>query len=148
MMAVLFKDLSSACRQVASIRLVITGVGDGSSVRLEAVAEGQCGMVEVRRSNVDVGYVELAFHELVIPHGGPKLVERDREVCGLHLSTQRLSQRAGKPSRCVDVPFEARNEEWLEERDPLDMVPMRMSDQKVTSKQDLAGLSLCDKLLA
>ena len=117
--------------RTADRRLVIGGVHDRCAVDLEPVAEGQRRVVEVPRRDGDVVDLELAFDEIVVLDRRAEVEELDREVGVLHLARQRLVDRLVEAPGPVDVPHVAGHEEGREERQPLDVVPVRVPDEQV-----------------
>src|SRR5262249_41907761 len=61
---------------------------------------------------------------------GAELIKGDREIVILHLSGERLAQRRAGTLWAVDVPFGAARKQRIEERDALDVIPVRMADQQ------------------
>ena len=131
-------NVGLADREVASVgqmlvvRFVIGRVHHGRSVCLEPISETQRRVIEVLRRHGDVTDLDDAFDEIVVVDSGSHLVGGDREVRILHLACQRVPDRVAQSARPVDVPGVPGSEQRGEERDPLDVVPVRVTDQQVT----------------
>ena len=104
-------------RQRARVRLVITGIHHRRRVGLQPKSERERGMVQIAGRDLDVVDVERTLDQVVIADPGPALVERDGEIGVLHLPGQVFAQRLAEPLGPVDVPFVARHEQRIEERD-------------------------------
>ena len=109
-------------------RLVVGDVAHGGAVALQAVRERERRVVEVLRAHHDVVDVEHALDELVVVDPASELIDRDGEVRIAHLGGERLAQRFVHASRPVDIPL-ARAVERGEERQALDVVPVRVAEQ-------------------
>ena len=129
MAQILARDLSFPASQRAGVGLVIAAINHGHPVRLEPIAEGQGGVVQVMRGDLDIVDDERAFDKVVIANRGLKLIERDREIGVLHLPGQGFAQRLAEPLGSVDVPFAAGDKKRSKKRDALDVIPMGMADQ-------------------
>mmetsp|Transcript_5577 Transcript_5577/g.15690 ORF Transcript_5577/g.15690 Transcript_5577/m.15690 type:complete len:520 (-) Transcript_5577:250-1809(-) len=161
------------------VRLVVGDVAQrhlGLGI-LQAVAEGEAGMVQVVRRDADVAadllaegfglgvavaiilvlliivaigintarggrrrrrrslppQVELALGEIVVPDVGPQVVEIDGEVIVLHLPGERIANTPGAAPGAVHVPRHAGDEQRDEERESLDMIPVRVGDEDVAA---------------
>jgi glutamate-5-semialdehyde dehydrogenase len=75
--------------------------------------------------------IELALDEVVVLDRGAEVEELDREVGVLHLARERLVDRRVEAAGPVHVPHVARHEQRREERQPLDVVPVRVPDEQV-----------------
>ncbi len=60
-------------------------------------------------------------------------VQGDGEVGVVHLGGEHVLERLADAARAVNVPFRIRNEEGREERQTLNVVPMRVRDQDVAA---------------
>ena len=90
-------------------------------------------MVEILRGDANVFDRKLAFHYFMILHVCGERVQRDREVGVIHLRREHFAERLAKPARPVNVPLIARHKERREERQALDMIPMRVRDEDVAA---------------
>ena len=73
-------DLPLATGDLAGERLMVAGIDNHATVRLEPVAQRQRGVVEVLRPDMDILDLELALDQLMVADGGTELVDGDREV--------------------------------------------------------------------
>src|SRR5262249_60448663 len=73
--------------------------------------------------------------QVMKPDRRAALRERDREIRVLHLSRQGHLELLAETPRGVDVPLVAAGEEGGEERESLDVIPMRVRDQEVTAQR-------------
>src|SRR5215472_11365855 len=89
-------------------------------------------MVQVVGRDFDIIDIESAFHEVVITNSGTKLIRCYRKIGVLHLARERFAQRLVEPPRTVDIPLGSGNKERGNERNPLNMIPVRVADQDVT----------------
>src|SRR5262249_30887783 len=80
-----------------------------------------------------VVYHEAAFDEVVVADRRAELCERHGKVRVLHLTSQRLLELLPEPAGSVDVPFVTAPEERREEREPLDVVPVRVGDHQMAA---------------
>ena len=96
-------------------------------------------MIQIVGGDLDIVDIEGALDEVVIANLGPALIERDREVCILHLPGQGFTQGLAQALRAVDVPFVAGHKKRSEEWDALDVIPMRVADQDVAAQAFSAG---------
>ena len=129
MAQILARDLSFPASQRAGVGLVIAAINHGHPVRLEPIAEGQGGMVQVMRGDLDIVDDERAFDKVMIADAGLELIERDREIGVFHLPGQGFAQRLAEPLGSIDVPFAAGDKKRSKKRDALDVIPMGMADQ-------------------
>ena len=109
-------------------RLVVGDVAHGGAVALQAIRERERRVVEVLRAHHHVVDVERALDELVVADPAFELIDRDGEVRIAHLGGERLAQGFVHASRAVDIPL-ARTVERGEERQALDVVPVRVAEQ-------------------
>mmetsp|Transcript_28434 Transcript_28434/g.66726 ORF Transcript_28434/g.66726 Transcript_28434/m.66726 type:complete len:387 (-) Transcript_28434:18-1178(-) len=86
-----------------------------------------------RRRSLLPPHVEVALSEVVIPDVGPEVVEVDGEVIVLHLPGERIANAPGATARTVHVPRHAGDEQRDEEREALDVIPVRVGDEDVSA---------------
>src|SRR5882672_2454758 len=67
-------DITDAVGERPRMRLVITGVNDGHPVRLQPIAQRHRRMVQVLRTDLDVGEGKDAFGEIVIADSSAELL--------------------------------------------------------------------------
>ena len=118
---------------------VITAIDHSHPIDLQPIAERERWMIQVLGGNLDVVDLEGALDQVVIANPGAALIERDREVGILHLPGKGLTQGLAEAVRAVDVPFVAGHEQRREERDALDVIPVRMADQDMAARALSAG---------
>ena len=70
----------------------------------------------------------MACHEGSGSDIGPELLKRHREIIVLHLPRQALSDRHLEAAWRTNIPLVASDKKWLEEWEPLDMVPMSVRE--------------------
>src|SRR4030095_3430193 len=118
-------------RLIASVRFVVSRVDDGCSTHVEAIAQRQRRMVQVACCDPPTVEVKGPLNEVVEANGRPKLLQGERKVRVLHLASQGLLQAVSQSSWSIDIPGVARYKERREKRKPLDVVPMRVGNEKV-----------------
>ena len=121
-------------------RLVVGDVAHGGAVALQSIRKRERRVVEVLRAHHHVVDVEHALDELVVADPASELIDRDGEVRIAHLCGKRLAKRFVHATRAVNAPL-ARAVERGEERQSLDVVPMRMAEQKRTRRRFPVGRS-------
>src|SRR5258708_20386512 len=87
----------------------------------------------------DVVDIECAFDKIVIMNCGFELIRRYGKISVLHLTCERFAQGLVETLGTVDVPLIARHKERGEERDALDVIPMRVTDEDMTAQPFAAG---------
>src|SRR5207247_711568 len=85
------------------------------------------------RLHAHLSDAEEALVELRVVDTAPQLTELDGEVRVLHLPGHRLLEAPLEAARRVDVQLGPGQERGDEERDALDVVPMRVADEEVES---------------
>ncbi len=121
-----------AARERWRMRLVVGGVDERRAVGLDPVAERQRRVVHVVGGDADVVDLDAAFDQVVVADLGGELLDRDRKIGVLHLARERLADRRPEAARSVDVPLEVPLEQRRQERQALDVVPVRMADEDMT----------------
>src|SRR6266853_314501 len=119
-------------RLIAGMRFVVGRVDDGRPAHVEAIAQRQRRMVQVARCDAPTVEAKGALNEVVEVNCRPKLLQSEWEIRVLHLSSQGLLQAVPQSSRSIDIPGIARHKERREKRKTLDVVPMRVGDEKVS----------------
>ena len=122
---------------VRAVRFVIGRVDDARAVRFQPIADGERGVVEILRGDAHVADREPALDHFVKMHVRGERVQRDREVGIIHLPGEHVAQRLAEAARAVDVPLVARDEERREERQTLNVIPVRVRDQDVAALRGL-----------
>src|SRR6185436_18129376 len=107
---------------------------DRGSIRFEPVAERERGMIEIAGGDLDLVDIERAFDQVVISDRGRELIGRHRKIGVLHLTGQRLAQGLVETLGAIDVPLTARNKQRREERNALDVIPMRVTDEDAAAQ--------------
>jgi hypothetical protein len=82
----------------------------------------------------DIVDVEGAFDKIVITNCSSELIRCDGKVSVLHLTGERFAQGLVETLGTVNVPLVARYEERGEERDPLNVIPVRVTDEDMTAQ--------------
>src|SRR6266511_1456772 len=91
-------------------------------------------MIQIVGGDFDIVDIKGALNEVVIANLGSALIQREGEIGILHLPGQGFAQRLAEALRAVYVPFVAGHKKRSEERDALDVIPMRMTDQDVAAQ--------------
>jgi hypothetical protein len=120
---------------------MIAAIDNCRAIRLQPVSQRQRRMVQVMSDDSDVVDVEGAFDKIVIANCSSELIRRDGKVSVLHLTGERFAQGLVKTLGTVNVPLVARYEERGEERDPLNVIPVRVTDEDMT-RNPLAPLDI------
>src|SRR5262245_40909027 len=93
----------------------------------------------------DVVDIEGAFDKIVIMNCSSELIRCYGKISVLHLTSERFAQGLVETLGTVDVPLIATHKKRGEERDALDVIPMRVTDKDVTAQASGAG---CHQALA
>src|SRR5438034_739670 len=117
-----------AAPEGAAERLVVARVDDRGAVGLEAVAERYGGVVEVLRDDPRAADRVRALAQVREAERGGELAQGHREIRELHLAGERLVERAF-PLRAVEGDRVPRVERRREEREALDVVPVRVAEE-------------------
>ena len=96
---------------------------------LKPVSKRQRGVIQVAGPDCDVSDPNGSFYQLMVSDLCAELVQLYREVGILHLAFESVAQRLAHSLGGVKVPLIASRKERSEERDALDVVPMRMADK-------------------
>src|SRR5260370_27964517 len=91
-------------------------------------------MVQIVGRHLYGSDLEGAFDEIVIMNRGPEVVWCHRKIAVLHLTGERFAQGLAQALGAVDVPFVAGRKQRREERDALDVIPMRVADENVAAQ--------------
>src|SRR5262245_393072 len=113
---------------------MITAIDNRRAICLQPVSERQGRMVQVMSDDFDVLDMECAFDKIVITNCSCELIRRDGKVGVLHLTCERFAQGLVETLGAVNVPLVARYEERGEERDALDVIPVRVADEDMTAQ--------------
>ena len=92
-------------------------------------------MVEVHGRHAHVADLDLVAAELVHVDGGGQIAEPDREVFRFHLPAQHLFEAATWPWGAVDVDGHFVRVRRYEEREALDVIPVRVTDEEVDGER-------------
>ena len=82
----------------------------------------------------DVVDIEGAFDKIVVMDCSSELIRCYGKISVLHLTSERFAQGLVETLGTIDVPLIARHKKWSEERDALDVIPMRVTDEDVTAQ--------------
>src|SRR5262245_64003812 len=113
---------------------MVAAIDNCRAIRLEPVSQRQRRMVQVMSDDFDVVDVEGAFDKIMIANCSSELIRRDGKVGVLHLTGERFAHGLVKTLGTVNVPLVARYEERGEERDPLNVIPVRVADEDMTAQ--------------
>lgn len=139
MLEVLALKFTRPVRQLSRVRFVIGRINNHCPTGLKPVSERERWMIEVARSDGDIVDLKRTLDEFMVADFGAKLVELNRKVSILHLPRESVAQRFAHAFRSVDVPLAAGRKEGSEEGNALDMVPVRMTDQDMTTRRRFVG---------
>ena len=126
--------------QFVVVGLVVGGVHHDRTIRFEPVSERQRRMVEEPRLDTDVSDVEPALDQVLVGDRCGELIDRHWKVRVLHLAGEDLGKRSAEAARTRDLPMASLSEERREERQPLDVVPVGVTDQDVAVDRLATGL--------
>src|SRR5262249_6678919 len=127
-------DIPVTAGQAPRVGLMIGAIYNGRAIRLEPVSERQRRMVQVMSGDFDVVDIEGAFDKIVIMNCSSELIRCYGKISVLHLTCERFAQGLVETLGTVDVPLIARHKERCEERDALDVIPMRVTDEDMTAQ--------------
>src|SRR5262245_8493139 len=127
-------DIPMSSGQLPRVRFMIAAIDNRRAICLQPVSERQRWMVQVMGDYFDVLYMEGSFDKIVITNCSCELIRRDGKVGVLHLTGERFTQGLVETLGTVDVPLIGRHEERGEERDPLDVIPVRVADEDMTAQ--------------
>src|SRR5215475_8423025 len=116
------------------MRLVIRCINDRSTIGLNPVAKRQRGVIQVAGPDRGISDLKGSFYQLMVSDLCAELVQLYREVGILHLAFESVAQRLAHSHGGVHVPLIASRKQRSEERDAVDVVPMRMADKNVPLK--------------
>jgi hypothetical protein len=80
----------------------------------------------------DIFDIEGTFDKIVIMNCSFELIRCYGKISILHLTSERFAQRLVETLGTIDVPLIARHKQRGEERDALDVIPMRVTDEDMT----------------
>src|SRR6266853_1548567 len=90
-------------------------------------------MVQVLRFNKYFANPEETLLQFRVVDVAYKVLKLNGKVRILHLAGKRILETALKCNRAVDVQFSAGKESGSEEWKPLNMIPVRVTDQKMNT---------------
>ena len=90
-------------------------------------------MVQVLRFNKNFANPEETFLQLRVVDVAREVLKLNGKVRILHLARERFLETALLRNRAVDVQFSAGKESRSEEWKPLNMIPVRVTDQKMNT---------------
>jgi hypothetical protein len=76
----------------------------------------------------------LTLYQVVIPDGRRHVPELHREIGALHLATEDVLHGLLKTSRRIDIPLAAWIENRGEERESLNVIPVRVANQNMPAQ--------------
>ena len=82
----------------------------------------------------DVVNLERAFDKIVIMNCSSELIRCYGKISVLHLTCERFAQGLVETLGTVNVPVIASHKKRGEERDALDVIPMRVTDEDMTAQ--------------
>src|SRR6476619_876343 len=87
----------------------------------------------------DIFDIEGTFDKIVIMNCSFELIRCYGKISVLHLTSERFAQGLVETLGTVTVPLIARHKKRGEERDALDVIPMRVTDEDMTAQIFGAG---------
>ena len=117
--------------RVQGVRLVIAGVDHGGAIDFEAKTECERGVVQILRGHANRTDLEDALRQVGVAEFGHQGIQVDGRVLVGHLPGEGGLQPPITPARGVHRPSRALDEERIEEREPLDVIPVGVADQQV-----------------
>ena len=122
-------------------RLMIAGIDDHHAVHFQPIPQRQHGVIQIPGGHCHAANFKLALPQVMKMDFCTQLIEGHWEIAVLHLTRERVPKRFTKPGRAVNVPtpmfVKQRGEEW----EPLNVIPMRVTDEQ-TSVQRGIGTGL------
>ena len=115
------------------IWLVIAAIGNRCAVGLKAVPQRQPRMIQVARRHLYIIDLKRAFQQIVVADFGTKLLGRYRKISVLHLAAQGVPDALMQPLGAINVPLPVWRKKRCKKRDALNVVPVRMTDEKVAA---------------
>ena len=113
---------------------MIAAVHDRRTISLQPITKRKRRMIEVARQDLYVADIEGPLDKVMIANRSPELIRGNREISVLHLPGQRFAHGLVKAPWAVDVPFIAGRKKRREKRNALNVIPMRVADQDMTSQ--------------
>ena len=99
-------------------------------VQMDFGLEASClGMIHLLRANLQAIDVMSSFRDIAIADARGQLIQLDRKVVMLHLARQDIVQGQVSAVRPVDLEMVGRFEQRSEERETLDVIPMRVREE-------------------
>jgi hypothetical protein len=127
-------NLACSIGKMPGMRLVIRCINDRRTLGLKPVTKRQRGVIQVAGPDRDVSDPKGSFYQLMVSDLCAELVQLYRKIGILHLAFESVAQRLAHSLGGVKVPLIASRKERSEERDALDVVPMRVADKNVPLK--------------
>jgi hypothetical protein len=132
-------DFPVAGCQHARVGFVVTAIHYRCPIGLQPITERERWMIKILGGDLYIVDIESTLNKVVPANLGSALIKGDGEIGKLHLPGQRFTQGLAEAPGAVDVPFVTRHKKRLEERDALDVIPMRMTDQDMAAQAFGAG---------
>src|SRR5438046_8355289 len=110
---------------------MIRDIRNGRAVGCDSVGDRWSRVIQVLCFNQDFTDAEKAFFQFRVVDAAGEVLKLDREIRILHLAGKRIFQTSLKRYGAVDVQLGSRKKGWSKEGKTLDVIPMRMSDQKM-----------------
>ena len=104
-------------------------VSENGIVGLDAVAQRHRRVMKVLRDDTHAVHLVRSLAEFFEGDRGWKLTDFDREVGELHLAGKHFTQRTRASLRTADADPVSGDEQWNEEGEALDMIPVRVTEQ-------------------
>ena len=96
-------------------------------------------VIEVLSFDKNIADAEEALFELGVMKAAGQFLELDREIRILHLAGKRIFETSLESRRTVDIQLGSGQESRGEERETLNVIPVRMPDQQMNAMR--AGTS-------
>src|SRR5262245_28814818 len=127
-------DIPVTAGQVPRVGLMIGKIYNGCAISLEPVSYRQRRIVQVMSGEFYFVNFERAFDKIVIMNCRSELIRCYGKISVLHLTCERFAQGLVETLGTVDVPVIASHKKRGEERDALDVIPMRVTDEDMTAQ--------------
>jgi hypothetical protein len=124
-----FDVLVRSERRVGRVELIVGDIAEPAPRVLEPVAETVAGMAQQHRVHPDAADLVLALDEIAVLHVGGELARGDRKEHAVHLGRDEAAHVDVAMRGPADLEGVALHVERTEERQRVDVVPVRMRDQ-------------------
>jgi hypothetical protein len=114
---------------------MVRRVHQADPIGLEPIPERQRRMVQVLGGDADAAHGENSLDEIMVTNRGAQVLEAHGEVRVLHLPPEGILQLLVHTPWPVDVPLALGSEEGREEGEALNVVPVRVADEDMSTQR-------------